>query len=647
MNRCLLLCSLLYPVYAVVNYQASIKDVGSTEYELTIEWDHDPTTAVMVSGSYNAGSSDPNLAGPCGLGSEEISPVDNLPYWFPRLFNRDVSAEITRKTGIQYASLDWQPCGHKDIVICHAESHYDIHLYYVTPQDQSSMTCDLDPPQGKSRTALPQCRDSATSSRNHDYFKLIKNNLPDRARITDQTAPNIYANNQDHSAGQQTPLKQHDFDFCVDPSSGIMGSGMHFGDKSETLNEWRSPVTIIGSHDCKMSFFEPMVSWNWITNAKSADQSWPVFETRDLVYTQKTFTALPTSWSIRVSEGCRTCSQGSSVAACNCHLKLVLRGERCDIPGANCQVKKECIECGDTNTKDCLTGMPYRSPWQGQEECTPRATPPVPAPVPVPAPMPVPVPMPVPNPPVTARPVYTPPVTAPPTTPRPSAPVVSPGIVDPNARRYNAPEVLISLRGLVNSAVGNRILQGVSTMERAGHVDVEATLSGDVSTFSATSRQQALLVFAARLGAAITRLVNIQTRAGSTVLSFTVLNPAGGQPQPQPVGSSQSDEGGGGLEAWVIGLIVGAGVLLLVGAILLGVYCCKQDGYTVGGPGGKDIEMYSANQPYRATPTSYPGVPVTEYPTQPHSQFMYPSQPRYPAQAAYPPRPIYPSRPTY
>lgn len=48
----------------------------------------------------------------------------------PRFYPKSVSDKIKETTGIQFASVDWQPCGHKDIVICHGESHYDFHLYY-------------------------------------------------------------------------------------------------------------------------------------------------------------------------------------------------------------------------------------------------------------------------------------------------------------------------------------------------------------------------------------------------------------------------------------------------------------------------------------------------------------------------------------
>ena len=66
--------------------------------------------------------------------------------------------------------------------------------------------------------------------------------------------------------GEDFMTTRRDFDYCVDQTSAILQSGVHYGDTRETLDEWDSPVTIIGSHDCELLFFEPMISWRWISN---------------------------------------------------------------------------------------------------------------------------------------------------------------------------------------------------------------------------------------------------------------------------------------------------------------------------------------------------------------------------------------------
>merc|ERR1719446_1905220 len=83
------------------------------------------------------------------------------------------------------------------------------------------------------------------------------------------------------------------FNFCVDESSAILRSGVHYGDKGETLDEWKTPVTIIGSHDCRMLFFEPMISWKWIKGGLKSGGYWPSYQVSNTTYNRKMFAALP------------------------------------------------------------------------------------------------------------------------------------------------------------------------------------------------------------------------------------------------------------------------------------------------------------------------------------------------------------------
>merc|ERR1719210_2867329 len=94
-------------------------------YKVVFEWEHDATKAVVIGWTPNP------LDDPRCSGSSNATASDGQPYWMPRFYSRPVSEEIKKLTGIHFASVDWQPCGHKDITICHGESHYDFHLYYV------------------------------------------------------------------------------------------------------------------------------------------------------------------------------------------------------------------------------------------------------------------------------------------------------------------------------------------------------------------------------------------------------------------------------------------------------------------------------------------------------------------------------------
>jgi hypothetical protein len=248
-----------------------------------------------------------------------------------------VPPEVTALTGIRFASIDWQPCGHKDIVICHAESHYDIHFYYVEESDLAAQpVCDIGSP---SNPNLPICMDSATNQANRDYFKLINGTIPVRMATSNRDSPGETA---------------RDVDFCVDPTSAVLRSGVHYGDKSETLQEWRAPVTIIGSHNCELKFFEPMVSWKWISN-NVYNSVWPKHRTSNIQYRDKSaFPAIPTTWEVEVSQGCAA-THLSAFPSGTCTVRIVIEGDACQA-GSSCS-PVGVTKCGVM--PDCLTGAPY------------------------------------------------------------------------------------------------------------------------------------------------------------------------------------------------------------------------------------------------------------------------------------------------
>merc|ERR1719316_1423272 len=192
----------------VANWQATLVDSGSVSgrYKVKFEWDHDNQQYIQFptgSGRVRNPIDDPRCKGDS---TEKAS--DGVEWWMPRLHWKDVSADITAVTGIEVVDVSWQPCGHKEIVICHAESHYDIHLYYEKKEKLQQMpSCEI----GSSENPrLPVCRDSATVGVNQDYFRFMKHNIP----IKDLTVSG----------------KVQDINFCIDPLSAILRSGIHYGD---------------------------------------------------------------------------------------------------------------------------------------------------------------------------------------------------------------------------------------------------------------------------------------------------------------------------------------------------------------------------------------------------------------------------------
>lgn len=344
-SRKILLSALLHATNAamVANWEAKLVKEGVPEgkYKLVLEWDHNHDDYVTVDFEGDGGRVYKATDDPRCNGDSQVKAADGMPFWMPRFASRPVSQEITAVTGIKFASVDWQPCGHKDVTICHAESHYDMHLYYVTEDELAKIPeCEIGSPTNPN---LPVCHDDEKNSVNHDYFKLISDNMPKSMKKNGNLI---------------------EPDYCVDPTSAIMRSGVHYGDKSETLGEWKTPVTIIGSHDCRMLFFEPMVSWKWISDSIfGGSPGWPKFEATEIQYNEKTYRPLPDSWTWEVSEGCKADNVFAQQTSGNCHIKVTVIGDSC-LGHDDCALPPR--KCG--NMKDCSTGEMYQTPWKGKKE---------------------------------------------------------------------------------------------------------------------------------------------------------------------------------------------------------------------------------------------------------------------------------------
>jgi hypothetical protein len=317
---------LMSTVKAQQNFQASVRDRPGHpgEFEATFTWDHDYDKAIVLTDRIAKAR---EAGGLCDPASNELA-KDGVPYWMPRFFPKEVPAEVTAITGIKFASVDWQPCGHKDIVICHGESHYDLHFYYADQSELDGMTCDIGAHMPSHTAGQVICHDESVL--NHEFFKLMADNIPVKAD------------------GQGTEAARN-FDFCVDPTSAIPKSGIHFGDRSDTLEEWKRPVTILGGYACKLTFFEPMISWKWITRYGNSMKSrpWPSFDSGDLEYNEKTFKPLPKRWKVQVSDACEGTFTGA-LGNSTCNVTVTLYGEKCGSEGcperhARCGRAKNCL----------------------------------------------------------------------------------------------------------------------------------------------------------------------------------------------------------------------------------------------------------------------------------------------------------------
>jgi len=198
--------------------------------------------------------------------------------------------------------------------------------------------------------------------KNRKFWKFMKGNKP------------IFSDREGEA--------RENFNYCVDPTSAIPQSGVHYGDKKETLQEWKAPVTIMGSYDCKLTFFEPMFSWKWVNGRINKWQTtWPKWESGKLTYDEKAYHPLPTSWGVEVSHTCallgRDGVKRDSIDPC--HIKLTVRGKRCG--------KDLGIDCSNppqtcAQATNCLNGKPlgFMPEFQPKPE-TPAPVADTPAPV--------------------------------------------------------------------------------------------------------------------------------------------------------------------------------------------------------------------------------------------------------------------------
>merc|ERR1719237_1968213 len=89
-----------------------------------------------------------------------------------------------------------------------------------------------------------------------------------------------------------------------------------------------------------------MISWKWISGEMG--EFWPSYHVSDIQYNRKTYQALPHSWSISVSDGCKT-------GVGHCHIRIVVEGTKCK--GSGCELKRECGAMKDCNTDRIYTSV--------------------------------------------------------------------------------------------------------------------------------------------------------------------------------------------------------------------------------------------------------------------------------------------------
>eukprot|EP00532_Pseudo-nitzschia_australis_P015554 CAMPEP_0168269464 /NCGR_PEP_ID=MMETSP0141_2-20121125/14333_1 /TAXON_ID=44445 /ORGANISM="Pseudo-nitzschia australis, Strain 10249 10 AB" /LENGTH=295 /DNA_ID=CAMNT_0008210095 /DNA_START=467 /DNA_END=1352 /DNA_ORIENTATION=+ len=104
------------------------------EYTLTIDFKHDED---LPAASNPPLQCDPSIVPP------DLAD-DGLPYFAFRWFYQSVPEKVKKITGIDHISIDYNACGHPPANVFTAQ-HYDVHIYRITPEFRTCMTCTTVP----------------------------------------------------------------------------------------------------------------------------------------------------------------------------------------------------------------------------------------------------------------------------------------------------------------------------------------------------------------------------------------------------------------------------------------------------------------------------------------------------------------------
>jgi len=234
-------------------------------FRLSIAFKHDPTLPLPTDPMTQC---DPFIVPP------EIA-SDGLPFFAFRWFYEQVPEEVKAVTGIDHISIDFNSCGHPPTDIFGAP-HYDIHVYLVTPEERTCMTCAKFP-------GSPICDftpDAQTTESGKGFFEV--------ATVT-STNP-IY---EDDPFGQPRNMPSG-FQVGIADMIPLMGGhAWNFVQQPSSAMEWAEPIWIMGPYANGIVDYEPMIPFAFMTGDVNKEF------TETLSYEGQTIAELPTSYTVK------------------------------------------------------------------------------------------------------------------------------------------------------------------------------------------------------------------------------------------------------------------------------------------------------------------------------------------------------------
>jgi len=228
-------------------------------YRLSFTFQHDESLPVATSPD----QCDPSITPP------EIA-SDGNPYFAFRWAYASLPRSVQKATGIDHISIDFNPCGHPPLGVFTAP-HYDFHIYRVSPEFRTCMTCTTVP-------GAPVCDSGAGAQETSNGRAFFNVNTIITGGVANMPSG-----------------------FVVPPTDAVLWMGSHGWDVANqpdpATDPWTEPIWLMGSYDGDIAFYEPMVPLSYVTGSTTN------FYEETIAYEGQTIPTLPNRWTLGYDAG--------------------------------------------------------------------------------------------------------------------------------------------------------------------------------------------------------------------------------------------------------------------------------------------------------------------------------------------------------
>lgn len=235
---------------------------------------------------------------PMATGPDDCQPGviadDGIPYVGSRWFYESLPSYMKEVTMVDHISLDFNPCGHPPLNVF-TVPHYDLHIYLISPEHRTCMTCDMIP-------GAPICNPGFQATKNGKAFFNVATVQP---------------------SGQLSNMPDG-FNFGLYDIVPLMG-GHNWNQATQpdlTVEKWSDPFWIMGTYDGTVSNYEPMIPLSFATGNEES------YYKEDLEYVGQTIDQLPTRYTVMYDKisGFTTVTLEGKSAVCGKDYKNLLSG---------------------------------------------------------------------------------------------------------------------------------------------------------------------------------------------------------------------------------------------------------------------------------------------------------------------------------